>query len=97
MLAWLWTKEGCEFISRTFDVPKQVRVCGKVYPIGQTLISRLRAEVGLPDTDPRRVEVAQDREFAYLVDTESAVAREVKRERGARRAGELAGGRYHIL
>lgn len=52
---WLVTEQGALFIARTKDVPKQVRVDGKLFPLGAHCVSWLRAEAGMPEKDPNRL------------------------------------------
>lgn len=52
---WLVSSEGARFIARTKDVPKQIRVDGKLFPLGATCVAYLRAQAGMPDKDPNRL------------------------------------------
>jgi len=55
LAAWLVTEEGAKFIWRTKDVPHSVRVDGALYPLGDTCVSYLRAEAGMPEKDANRL------------------------------------------
>lgn len=55
--SWLVTRAGCEYVSRTFDVPHGIRLDGKLFPLGRYIVGKLRASLDLPSQDPRRGEL----------------------------------------
>lgn len=62
---WLGTRPGVDYLSRERDVPKGIRVDGQIYPLGRTLVEKLRESIGIcPSEDPRRYSV---RKAAQLV------------------------------
>lgn len=52
---WLNTVEGSRYLLRHKDVPREVRIDGRLYPLGQTCVRFLRRESGVPERDPNRV------------------------------------------
>lgn len=65
---WLTDRAGVEYIARNRDVPNSVRHQGVTYPLGRTLVLKLRAAAGLPDALP---ETMEERRLARLaVDSE---------------------------
>lgn len=51
---WFYTEEGAKELSRRRDVPSQVRLNGRVFPMGRTLVRHLRDEMDIPQDDPVR-------------------------------------------
>lgn len=50
-----YTQAGARFLSERKDVCQYVRIGGSLYPIGRYLTRLLRARMGLPEQDPRRM------------------------------------------
>jgi len=79
---WLTTAEGCRYISRHGDVPNAVSIGRKTFPLGRTMVAKLRDWVDLPATDPARLDRAAERVIAL----EEVQDREMLRQ-----------GRYDVL
>lgn len=53
--SWLHSHQGAKYLADVGDVPRAVRCGGKLYPIGQTLLRKLRAEVDIDAQDEHLV------------------------------------------
>lgn len=53
---WLTTREGAAYLAESRDVPAVIKVGRSVYPMGRTLVSRLRASCDIPSDDVVRNE-----------------------------------------
>lgn len=84
-----------DYMARRHDVLSQVRFLGRYWPLGRYLMSKLRARMGLPAQDPRRMEVMlEDWELEQL--PELAEDRELRRAAQARSAeGRVKRGRMY--
>lgn len=80
------TDYGSAFLVKNHDVIKQVRFGGNVFYIGRYLVGKLRDYVGLPRSDPRRIEamVSDVEALQYLPDY--AEVMEAKRLHSERKA-----------
>lgn len=86
---WCVSKAGADFIARTGDVPRSLRIGGRVVPLGRYLVGRLRELVGV---DPGDLGFKYS-ETCYLEVMQ--VGRE-KRESQARQSGRIARARLQI-
>lgn len=83
---WLHTYEGCQYLTRYFDVPKTIRFHGKIYPLGRYLVSALRTAMDIPLTrDPRR-DLMRELQRQENLSPPAIEAREFKRTNSARKA-----------
>lgn len=65
---WLSTSNGSRFISKNKDVPQVIRHEGSIYPLGRTLVLRLRAAAGIPTALP--FEIQEERRLQKVADLE---------------------------
>lgn len=48
---WCASRDGSKFVAETGDVPRQIRVGGKLFPLGRFLTRKLRQYVGIHEAD----------------------------------------------
>lgn len=53
---WLVTSQGASYLAKTRDVPPSIRVSGAFYPLGRTLVTKLREACDIPADDVVRNE-----------------------------------------
>lgn len=53
---WMTSEAGCRYLARARDVPHVVRINRGVYPLGRTLVQKLRDACDIPADDPLRNE-----------------------------------------
>lgn len=86
IVEWLYTAAGSRYMAEFRDVPQVVSINRSVYPIGRTLVKKLREEVGIPQDDPLRTWTREQQFKASRLCPSANALREKKRV-----------GRYEIL
>lgn len=59
LVNWMRTPEGNDYIARTADVVKSIRINGKVYPLGNYLTRYLREQMGIDPHSYQRFTIKQ--------------------------------------
>lgn len=77
---WCVSKQGAVFIAKTGDVPRSVRVNGRVVPLGRYLTHRLRERVGIEVPD--QGEKLSHELYLELIVPGAREVREAKRRQG---------------
>lgn len=75
-----YTAFGSKHLLETRDVLRQVRIDGRVYPIGRYLTKLLRRRLGLPDSDPARREVMLETNSALRLLPDARALRDRKND-----------------
>lgn len=57
---WLTTREGARYLAEALDVPQVIKAGGKVFPLGRTLVTKLREACDIPSDLPARNERRRD-------------------------------------
>lgn len=81
MEEFITSTEGARYVAAHQDVPQAVRVNGKVYPLGRTMVAALRASAGLPAQDPARLARYKEKRLQEDLIPGVVIERENKRSR----------------
>lgn len=95
--SWLQSRDGVMELARRRDVPGQVRLNGRVYPLGRTLVRHLRDSCDIPSDDPVRTAARESRfkaersspDFVASLERKRVTRYEVLRARSLRGKGSL--------
>lgn len=94
LATWYSSKAGCSWLTSRRDVCSVVRFDGKIYPLGRYLVGKLREAVGIPSSDPLRVEaMLSDKEALELLPDYAATMAARRAASGRAAAGKRMIGR----
>lgn len=82
VIRWLVTPDGRRWMSEHRDVPNVVQVDRRAYPLGRTLVNKLRELADIPSDDPLRREARENR--LRLINLDPVLKKERERLRYAR-------------
>jgi hypothetical protein len=95
--SWLQTRQGVMELARRLDVPSSVRLNGRVFPLGRTMVGHLRAACDIPSDLPARTLEREARfqaerscpEFVTQLEKRRVARYSVLKARSLRRHGSL--------
>lgn len=83
---WCVSSEGAKWIAANRDVPRSIRVQGRIAPIGRYLVQRLRALVGIEHDPKRAFKELGEQTYFEIFKEGGRTAREAKRRQIERQA-----------
>lgn len=94
LVRWLGSPAGVRYVAEHLDVPQAVQLEGRAYPLGRTIVSKLRELADVDPADPRRAEAR--RQAVQAVELDDVLFEERERMRFGRydvlKARQSAGG-----